>query len=77
MPPLTKCKKRCKRCREGSGFIKVKSVVVGLKSPNSLYAKDLAELLPHLEMPLTIPSAVGFINIWGLPVVTWKQVHDP
>jgi len=52
---------------------KGQSVVVGLKSPNSLYVNDLATYSAGDSFDHS--SAVGFINIWGLPIVTWKQVH--
>lgn len=52
---------------------KGQSVVVGLKSPNSLYVNDLATYSAGDTFDHS--SAVGFINIWGLPIVTWKQVH--
>jgi len=52
---------------------KGQSTVVGLKSPNSLYVDDLATYSTGDSFDHS--AAVGFINIWGLPVVTWKQVH--
>ncbi|WP_303884077.1 argininosuccinate synthase [Acetomicrobium mobile] len=52
---------------------KGQSVVVGLKSPNSLYVNDLATYSSGDTFDHS--SAVGFINIWGLPIITWKQVH--
>jgi len=61
-----------------NGIVRVRlykgqSVVVGLKSPNSLYVNDLATYSAGDTFDHS--SAVGFINIWGLPIVTWKQVH--
>ncbi|QVL37228.1 argininosuccinate synthase [Aminirod propionatiphilus] len=52
---------------------KGQTVVVGLKSENSLYQDDLAtytdaDTFDH-------GSAKGFINVWGLAVKTWRQVH--
>ncbi len=52
---------------------KGQAVVVGVKSPNALYKEDLAtysegDAFDH-------DAAVGFIKIWGLPVVTWRQEH--
>ena len=52
---------------------KGQTVVVGLKSENSLYQDDLAtytdaDTFDH-------GSAKGFNNVWGLAVKTWRQVH--
>lgn len=54
-------------------FYKGQTVVVGLKSDNSLYQDNLAtysdgDAFDH-------ESAKGFITVWGLPVKTWKEVH--
>jgi argininosuccinate synthase len=52
---------------------KGQAVVVGLKSPESLYSLDLAtysegDAFDH-------KASVGFISIWGLPIKTWRQKH--
>ena len=61
-----------------TGDVKVRlykgqAVVVGLKSPESLYSLDLAtysegDAFDH-------KASVGFISIWGLPIKTWRQKH--
>ncbi|HCL79021.1 MAG TPA: argininosuccinate synthase [Synergistaceae bacterium] len=62
-----------------SGVAKVRlykgqAVVRGLRSPNSIYSHGLAtysegDAFDH-------EAAVGFIKIWGLPIKTWRQVHE-
>ncbi len=55
-------------------FFKGQAVVRGLRSPNSIYSHGLAtysegDIFDH-------DAAVGFIKIWGLPIKTWRQVHE-
>lgn len=55
-------------------FFKGQAVVRGMKSSDSIYSHNLAtysegDAFDH-------EAAVGFIKIWGLPIKTWRQVHE-
>jgi argininosuccinate synthase len=62
-----------------SGVVKVllykgQAVVRGMKAAGSIYSHSLAtysegDAFDH-------GAAVGFIKIWGLPIKTWRQVHE-
>lgn len=52
---------------------KGQAVVVGLKSDQSLYQENLATYTDSDTFDHA--SAKGFINVWGLAVKTWRQVH--
>ncbi len=53
---------------------KGQAVVRGMKAEGSIYSHNLAtysegDAFDH-------QAAVGFIKIWGLPIKTWRQVHE-
>jgi argininosuccinate synthase len=50
------------------------AVVRGMKSPKSVYSETLATYSDKDGFDHT--AAVGFIKIWGLPIKTWRQVHE-
>jgi len=61
-----------------NGVIRVKlykgrAVIVGRKSPNALYQENLATYAE--DDAFNHGAAVGFIEIWGLPVKTYQQVN--
>ncbi|MFC5540343.1 argininosuccinate synthase [Ureibacillus suwonensis] len=62
-----------------NGTVRVKlfkghSIVEGRKSPNSLYNEKLATY--SKEDAFNHASAVGFIELWGLPTVVASQVNN-
>lgn len=62
-----------------SGVVRVKlfkghAIVEGRKSENSLYNENLATYTSADEFDHN--SAVGFINLWGLPTKVNSQVHN-
>lgn len=62
-----------------NGTIKVRlykgmAIVRGMKSPKSVYSETLATYSDKDGFDHT--AAVGFIKIWGLPIKTWRQVHE-
>ncbi|NLM70879.1 MAG: argininosuccinate synthase [Synergistaceae bacterium] len=62
-----------------SGVVKVRlykgmAVVRGMKAPKSIYSETLATYSENDGFDHT--AAVGFIKIWGLPIKTWRQVHE-
>lgn len=62
-----------------NGTVKVRlykgmAVVRGMKSPKSVYSETLATYSENDSFDHS--AAVGFIKIWGLPIKTWRQVHE-
>ncbi|TQE92181.1 argininosuccinate synthase [Ureibacillus terrenus] len=62
-----------------NGTVRVKlfkghAIVEGRKSPNSLYSEKLATY--SKEDAFNHQSAVGFIELWGLPTVVASQVNN-
>ncbi|MBL3538545.1 argininosuccinate synthase [Aminivibrio sp.] len=62
-----------------SGLVKVRlykgeAVVRGMKSVDSIYSHALATYSEGDAFDHS--AAVGFIKIWGLPIKTWRQVHE-
>jgi argininosuccinate synthase len=53
---------------------KGQAVVEGMKSDNAIYRYDLATYSEGDAFDHS--SAVGFINVWGLPIKTWTQTHS-
>lgn len=63
-----------------NGVVRVKlfkgrAVVVGLKSPNSLYSNELASFEMGAEYEPT--DAIGFIRLYGLPMKVNGMVNNP
>lgn len=61
-----------------NGTVRVKlfkghAIVEGRKSPNSLYSEKLATY--SKEDQFNHASAVGFIELWGLPTVVNSSVN--
>jgi argininosuccinate synthase len=61
-----------------SGTVRVQlykgqAVVEGMKSENAIYRYDLATYSDGDSFDHS--AAVGFINVWGLPIKTWTQAH--
>ena len=50
------------------------AVVRGMKSGKSIYSETLATYSENDAFDHS--AAVGFIKIWGLPIKTWRQVHE-
>ena len=62
-----------------TGIVKVRlykgqAVVRGMKSVDSIYSHNLATYSEGDAFDHS--AAVGFIKIWGLPIKTWRQVHE-
>ncbi|PKL02486.1 MAG: argininosuccinate synthase, partial [Synergistetes bacterium HGW-Synergistetes-2] len=62
-----------------NGVVKVRlykgmAVVRGMKSGKSIYSETLATYSENDAFDHS--AAVGFIKIWGLPIKTWRQVHE-
>ena len=55
-------------------LFKGKGAIVGRKSPNSLYAPDLATY--GVDDKFDHKAAEGFIYIWGLPIKVWSQIGN-
>ena len=73
---LAACVESSQRHVTGTVRVKLckgKATVVGRKSPSSLYSFGLATYDKGDEFDQS--AAVGFINIWGLPVKTQAQVQ--
>lgn len=52
---------------------KGQAVVEGMKSETAIYRYDLATYSEGDSFDHS--SAIGFINVWGLPIKTWTQAH--
>ncbi|MDR3321584.1 MAG: argininosuccinate synthase [Synergistaceae bacterium] len=52
---------------------KGQAVAEGMKSDNAIYRYDLATYSDGDAFDHS--AAVGFINVWGLPIKTWTQAH--
>jgi argininosuccinate synthase len=52
---------------------KGQAIVEGMKSDNAIYRYDLATYSEGDAFDHS--AAVGFINVWGLPIKTWTQSH--
>jgi argininosuccinate synthase len=52
---------------------KGQAVVEGMKSDNAIYRYDLATYSDGDAFDHS--AAVGFINVWGLPIKTWTEAH--
>jgi argininosuccinate synthase len=52
---------------------KGQAIIEGMKSENAIYRYDLATYSDGDAFDHS--AAVGFINVWGLPITTWTQSH--